>query len=102
MPVQDLKVINHEAHINQAGRSTAQIKLNPADNIPNKDFELRYKVVGKEIKDLARGGTDELPPELLDAARRSALSRFVTATLARDPFEDAMRLVRGFAETQAK
>ena len=47
VPIQNLKSSNHEATI-EKGERTAAIKLSEADSIPNKDFVLRYGVVGKK------------------------------------------------------
>ena len=48
VPIQDLRVANHKAKLARSGRSAATAALSPADSIPNKDFVLRYKVVGKK------------------------------------------------------
>lgn len=58
VPVQDLKVINHKADLEKTGASTALVKLDPADSIPNKDFELRYKVTGKKPEMAVLSHTD--------------------------------------------
>jgi Ca-activated chloride channel family protein len=47
VPIQNLKSANHQATIEQ-GERTAAIKLSEADSLPNKDFVLRYAVVGKK------------------------------------------------------
>ncbi|MEN6498442.1 MAG: VIT domain-containing protein, partial [Thermoguttaceae bacterium] len=48
VPIQDLKVANHQAEIKREGDRQAEVTLSPADSIPNKDFVLRYHVVGKK------------------------------------------------------
>lgn len=48
VPVRDLKVVNHKAAIDREGESRAKIQLAPDDAIANKDFVLRYYVVGKK------------------------------------------------------
>jgi len=48
VPIQGLKVTNHEAKVEREGKSGATVTLSPADSIPNKDFVLRYDVVGKK------------------------------------------------------
>jgi len=48
VPVQDLQVKQHRATVKRHGRSKASIRLDKADSIPNKDFILRYAVVGKK------------------------------------------------------
>jgi Ca-activated chloride channel family protein len=47
VPIQDLKVVNHEAEVERDGKSGAAIGLSPADSIPNKDFVVKYAVVGE-------------------------------------------------------
>jgi Ca-activated chloride channel family protein len=46
VPIQDLKVANHLAEVKRDGDRRATVKLSPADSLPNKDFVLRYGVVG--------------------------------------------------------
>jgi len=48
VPIQGLKVTNHKAHIERIGESGAAMALSEEDSIPNKDFVLRYDVVGKK------------------------------------------------------
>ncbi|NUQ61831.1 MAG: VWA domain-containing protein [Pirellulales bacterium] len=48
VPIQDFKVVNHEAKTERDGETRATVKLLPNDTIPNKDFLLRYYVVGKK------------------------------------------------------
>jgi Ca-activated chloride channel family protein len=48
VPIQDLKVVNHQADVARQGNSQAEVRLSPADSIPNKDFVLRYQVAGKK------------------------------------------------------
>lgn len=48
VPVQDLEVANHEATVDRQGESKATVTLSPADSLPNKDFVLRYAVVGEK------------------------------------------------------
>jgi len=45
-PVRDLKDIPHEAELEREGKTKAFINLSPADAIPNKDFVLKYTVIG--------------------------------------------------------
>jgi Ca-activated chloride channel family protein len=58
VPIQNLNSAHHEAEIKKVGDRAALIKLSPADSLPNKDFLLRYAVVGKrpEIAMLAHTG----------------------------------------------
>jgi Ca-activated chloride channel homolog len=48
VPIQDLVVANHKANVNKDGKTRATIALDPSDSIPNKDFVVRYGVVGKK------------------------------------------------------
>jgi len=58
VPIQNLLSANHTAEIKKDGDRAAAIKLSPADSLPNKDFVLRYGVVGKkpELAVLAHTG----------------------------------------------
>jgi len=48
VPIRDLEVANHKAEIERTGEAGAAVALSPGDTIPNKDFVLRYAVVGKK------------------------------------------------------
>jgi Ca-activated chloride channel family protein len=48
VPIQDLKTANHKVGIDRQGERKAKIVLSPNDSLPNKDFVLRYDVVGKK------------------------------------------------------
>jgi len=48
VPVHDLKVENHQAEVKQADSTHATVTLSPQDAIPNKDFVLRYSVIGEK------------------------------------------------------
>jgi Ca-activated chloride channel family protein len=48
VPIQNLSHPNHQAEVAKDGDRAAAIKLAAADSIPNKDFVLRYDVVGKK------------------------------------------------------
>jgi len=48
VPVQNLAVVNHKCDLNRVGVSMATARILPADSIPNKDFVLRYDVVGEK------------------------------------------------------
>ncbi|HOX06356.1 MAG TPA: sigma-70 family RNA polymerase sigma factor [Planctomycetota bacterium] len=60
VPVRDLKSVNHKVHIEQTGARTATCAIEASDAIPNKDFELRYKVMGEkpEVAVLAHAGSE--------------------------------------------
>ena len=59
VPIQNLKVINHKADISEKGASQAKIKLASGDSVPNKDFVLRYDVVGQKPAIAVLSYTDE-------------------------------------------
>jgi len=72
--IEDVQSHNHVVAVHQPSPSQAEVKLNPNDSIPNKDFVLRYKVAGQRIKSAfvthrdERGGYFTLmvyPPESL-------------------------------------
>jgi len=48
VPIRDLKVANHKAEVERTGEAGAAAALSPNDTIPNKDFVLRYAVVGEK------------------------------------------------------
>ena len=48
VPVEDVKIVNHKATLKRIGASGAVVKLSPADSIPNKDFVMKYAVVGEK------------------------------------------------------
>jgi Ca-activated chloride channel family protein len=56
--IEQLEVPSHKAEI-RTEANTADIKLSPADTIPNKDFVLRYKVAGDRLKSAIIANRDE-------------------------------------------
>jgi Ca-activated chloride channel family protein len=48
VPIRDLKVVNHKAAVDRNGQSAAKIVMAAEDNIANKDFVVRYGVVGEK------------------------------------------------------
>ena len=48
VPIQDIQITNHTAEVARAGASGATAVLSPADSIPNKDFVMKYAVVGEK------------------------------------------------------
>ncbi len=48
VPVQNLTVTSHRAEVKREGPSRATVTLSPSDSVPNKDFVLRYDVVGDQ------------------------------------------------------
>ena len=63
VPIQDLTSTNHEAEINKDGDRAATVKLSPADSLPNKDFVLRYGVVGKKPEMAVLAHTGDYSPD---------------------------------------
>ena len=48
VPIQDIQITNHTAEVDRVEASGATAVLSPADSIPNKDFVMKYAVVGKK------------------------------------------------------
>jgi len=48
VPVRNMKVTNHKAAIERFDAHLAKVTLSPGDSIPNKDFVLKYKVIGEK------------------------------------------------------
>jgi Ca-activated chloride channel family protein len=48
VPIQDIQIINHKAKVDRVEASGATAVLSPADSIPNKDFVMKYAVVGEK------------------------------------------------------
>ncbi|HET6881177.1 MAG TPA: VIT domain-containing protein, partial [Pirellulales bacterium] len=48
VPVQDLIVANHRADVKRGDERRAEVVLSADDQLPNKDFVMRYKVAGKK------------------------------------------------------
>jgi Ca-activated chloride channel family protein len=46
VPIKDLKSINHKAEIETIANAKAAVVMSKADSVPNKDFILKYKVMG--------------------------------------------------------
>jgi len=59
VPIQNLTHPNHKAEVAQDGDRAAAVKLSAADSIPNKDFVLRYDVVGKKPEMAVLGHTGD-------------------------------------------
>ena len=58
VPIQNLGIQQpRRGHRPQAATGQATIKLSPADSIPNKDFVLRYGVIGKKPEMAVLGHT---------------------------------------------
>lgn len=48
--IEDVNSVNHAVDVRNVCESQRQITLSPEDSIPNKDFVLRYRVAGDQIK----------------------------------------------------
>ncbi|HEY3417388.1 MAG TPA: VIT domain-containing protein, partial [Armatimonadota bacterium] len=48
VPIQDLQVVNHTVTNQRSGAAGVSVALSPEDAIPNKDFVMRYNVVGEK------------------------------------------------------
>ena len=48
MPIEDIEVVNHAAVLERIDTSKATIEISPMDSIPNKDFVMKYAVVGEK------------------------------------------------------
>ncbi len=48
VPIQDIKIVNHAAILEQLGTSVARVEISPTDSIPNKDFVMAYAVAGEK------------------------------------------------------
>ena len=48
VPIQDIQIVNHTAEVDRIDVSGATAVLSPADSIPNKDFVMKYAVVGEK------------------------------------------------------
>jgi Ca-activated chloride channel family protein len=59
VPIQNLVHPNHQAAVQKDGPRAATIALAKGDSIPNKDFVLRYDVVGKKPEMAVLGHTGE-------------------------------------------
>ena len=48
--IENVRCMNHSVDMKESSESERQITLSRSDSIPNKDFVLRYKVAGEQIK----------------------------------------------------
>ena len=51
VPIQDIRSELHQVDVERTGASSAVVKLQDKDTIPNKDFILRYDVAGAKVED---------------------------------------------------
>ena len=82
VPIENIDSRNHQVSIKKLSPVKAQVTLDPADNIPNRDLVVRYQVAGKAAKPAlfaqrqGSGGYFTLmlfPPALLDDLPRQPL-----------------------------
>jgi Ca-activated chloride channel family protein len=57
--IEALRSVNHQIAVNRPADSQAVVQLDPADTIPNKDFVLRFKVAGRQLKTAVLTHQDE-------------------------------------------
>ena len=48
VPIQDIEIVNHTAALERIGDAKAKAKILPVDSMPNKDFVMKYTVVGEK------------------------------------------------------
>ena len=60
VPIQDIQIVNHTAEVDRIEASGATAVLSPADSIPNKDFVMKYAVVGKKPEMAVLAHSNEL------------------------------------------
>ena len=80
--IEEIACPSHAIKNSKEGPETVHVQLSPLDNIPNKDFVLRYKVAGKTVKSALvthqdeRGGFFTLmlyPPDDLRHVKRAPM-----------------------------
>ncbi|MYA98368.1 VWA domain-containing protein, partial [Candidatus Poribacteria bacterium] len=59
VPIQDIQIVNHTAEVDRVDASGATAVLSPADSIPNKDFVMKYAVVGEKPEMAVLAHSDE-------------------------------------------
>jgi Ca-activated chloride channel family protein len=87
VPIETLDSRNHKIDAKELSPTKTQVTLDAADNIPNRDFVLRYKVAGNSVKPALiaqRNGTGGyftlmlFPPEFLKDLPRQPLEMVFT------------------------
>jgi Ca-activated chloride channel homolog len=51
VPIDELKTVNHEVEVERPSNHHAVVRLKSRNEIPNKDFVLRYDVAGRRVED---------------------------------------------------
>ena len=110
VPVGDIKSPNHKVTLERIGASGAVAEISPADSIPNKDFVMKYAVVGEkpEMAVLAHSkGADQgyfmlmiqpkLDAELAKAPPREVVFLVdVSGSMSGEPTEKVKEAMRHF------
>ena len=110
VPVKDIDIVNHKAMLKRLGASGAVAEISPADSIPNKDFVMKYAVVGEkpEMAVLAHSkGADQgyfmlmiqpkLDAELVKAPPREVVFLVdVSGSMSGEPTEKVKEAMRHF------
>jgi Ca-activated chloride channel family protein len=105
--IEDVHCVNHVMEEKRTSESQRTITLSPKDSIPNKDFVLRYKVAGNQIKTAMLTHEDQqgkyftmmlYPPAELTQVQRSAMEMvFVldcSGSMKGKPMEQAKNAIR--------
>ncbi len=105
--VEQVECRSHKASINRTSPRQMQVTLDPADNIPNRDFVLRYKIAGSAPKAGLLARRDEqggyftlmlVPPENLGSLPRQPLEMVftldVSGSMSGRPIEQAKAAMR--------
>ncbi|MBN1817546.1 MAG: VWA domain-containing protein [Sedimentisphaerales bacterium] len=80
--IEQIECTSHAIRKQQADRETMTVSIAPLDNIPNKDFVLRYKVAGDRVKSALMTHRDKnggyftlmlYPPESLRQVKRAPM-----------------------------
>jgi len=50
VPIEEIRSATHAIDVRRTGATVARVSLKPADTLPNKDFVLRYRVAGTQVK----------------------------------------------------
>ena len=50
VPIQHIEIVNHATVVERVDTSKAAVAFSPTDAIPNKDFVMKYTVVGEKLE----------------------------------------------------
>ena len=94
MPIEAIDSRNHRINVARPDANHAEVSLDASDNIPNKDFVLRYQVAGGKMKSGVIAGRDAkdpatghfalmlVPPEALKDLPRQPLEMVFTIDIS--------------------